>query len=207
MIGEIEDAMIARITVAQGADGVLGYAVPTIGSYGGELDQDLAALARGRYPAIWITYAGEDTPREVAGGRECPAVFAVLVAARSSRNETVRRRGDGGVVGAYQIQRDVRALLIDQQLGLDIQPIKLRRVRPIFNGLTGDQRLAVYALDLEISYPQPAVASGGGGGGGDLGLGDFLTFHAEWDLPPHGGNNERPYPVDHLERDHLEDLS
>lgn len=202
MIGRIEDAILARIRLAQGMGGVLGYDIPTLGSYGGELDQDLAAFARGRYPAVWVTFAGEDAPREVAGGTAYPAVFAIIIAARSSRTETARRRGDAGTIGAYQLQNDVRALLVDRQLGHDISPIKLRRVRPIFNGLTGDQRLAVYALDLEIVYRAPATSGSGGelpGADKDT-PGDFKTFHAEWDLPPHG-NTHRLFPIDHLEQD------
>lgn len=178
MIGTIEQAILDRVRAASDS-GTLGYVLGQVTSYGGELDEDIATLMRGRFPAVWCVFSGKkdaESPR----GKVWRASFAVLVAARGGRNEAERRHGADDRVGAYQLAEDVERLLDGQTLGLDLEePIKARGVRTLFNGAAKGQRLAVYAIDLVAAYLAEPMAEAEG-------LDDFRTFHADWDIPPRG---------------------
>jgi hypothetical protein len=70
-------------------------------------------------------------------------------------------------------------------------------VRTIFNGAARDQRLAVYAVDLACAWATGAVTDEAAPLPNDQRPdGEFLTFHADWDLPPHG--NVTPDADGHL---------
>lgn len=187
MIGSIEQAILDRLQAAADA-GTLGYAWGALASYGGELDEDVPTLlTRGRFPAAWAVFAG-DRRRDHPKGEVRETRFSLIVAARAGRNEAERRRGAADRVGAYQLVEDARALLAGQTLGLDIEPITVAGVRTLFNGASKSQRLAVYALDLVTGYLAEAPVDV------DV-LDDFTTFHADWDIPPHG-NVAAPLPAE-----------
>lgn len=185
MIGTIEQAIIDRIQAAS-TGGTLGYRLAAVTSYGGELDGDISAVLRLRFPAAWVVYAG-GTARQGAGGKIWQARFAVVVAAKGGRNQVERRRGADDKVGAYQLAEDMASLLERQTLGLDIAPIDVGAIRTLFNGAAKADRLAVFALDLTTAYAaDPGVD--------EVELAAFQTFHADWDIPPHG-NVSAPLPA------------
>lgn len=185
MIAAIENGMLARLQAAVDG-GTLGYH-PTLASYGGEFDEDINYVVR-KFPAIWVAFAGEDIV-EVDNTRfEARPTFSVLVGARSVRNEQTSRHGAAGSVGTYQMIADVKGLFTNQRLDLDIDPLKLMRTRSLFNGRVSAERMSVFAVEFRTRYivdlPDPAAS-----------LTDFSTFHADWDIPPHG-NVTPPLPAD-----------
>ncbi|MQX36820.1 phage protein Gp37 [Roseospira navarrensis] len=187
MIGAVEDAIIARLRAAADA-GHLGYAWGALGTYRDELDEDVTAILRQRFPAAWVAFSRLDR-HEDGRGELWRARYVVVVAARSGRNEHERRHGADDRVGAYQLAEDVCALLHDQALGLEIEPIQVEGVRPLLHTAARDQRLAAYGIDLTTAWtlasPPDADA-----------MGEFLTFHGDWDLPVHG--NVTPDADGHL---------
>jgi len=177
MVGAIEDAVIARIQAAAGAGNILGYAVPLVESYGGQLSEDGLAVLVKRVPAVLIAFAGEQKPVIDARGEVTQANFIALCATRSVRNEKSGRRGAVGVIGAYQIFNDVRALLRGQTLTLDIEPISVGRIEVVHTVKTKAMSLTVYGVHFSTKYAlDEAVAAET--------LNDFVTFHSDWDLPP-----------------------
>lgn len=159
MISAIEDAMISRIAAAAAATPGLGYKLPEVESYGGELDGDLAAVIR-KFPAVWVTFAGcrASTKMSTGGGKwKTPATFVTMCGSRNVRGERATRKGltVGGVikeVGVYQILNDVSLLLAGSDLGLAITPLKPGAIRTLFNTKLNGQGLAVFAREWHTEF-------------------------------------------------------
>ena len=153
MLSVIENAIVAQLKAAP-----LPY-LRTLATYGGEIDGDFAQMAR-QMPAIWIACKGEGVgkPRDTTRRRwEIPVSFLVLCAARNLRNEAVTRQGfNAGAaleIGTYQMLADVRSLLLQQKLGLPIEPLAPGRVRTLFSGKLQSQALSIYSQEWLTSYP------------------------------------------------------
>lgn len=187
MIGQIEDAIIARIEAAAAAGGVLGYRFRAVATYSGEMDQEVKHVAPS-FPACWVAYMGEDRPEPLGDGtyRHEPT-FALVIAARNVRNERARRHGSVGEVGTYQMLEDLRALLSGKDLGLEIRDIEPGATRQLVNRQVQDQKLSVLTLELHTAYETKAALP-------DANIEDFLTFHADWDIPG-GADAEEPLPA------------
>lgn len=162
MIAEIEDALVAAVKAAS-----FGYKLGTVDSYGGELggdDKTLAILIR-QFPAVWVTFKGESDPKPVGTAKDkwlAEAEFMLLVAAHNPRGERFTRHGANiAEVGAYQIIKDTRLLLLNQDLGLAIDRFKPGAVKSLFNKKLLTQSMAVFSLELKTKYviSQPAEAN------------------------------------------------
>ena len=187
MIGEIEQAIIDRIKAAQAAD-VLGYKLKTIGTWGGDNSDDLRRLVKS-FPAVWVIYAGETPGRHTSRYQEYTARFNIVIAAQSLRNEKQARRGSSGNVGSYQILQDVKSLILNSRLALDIQPVRPGRVTPLINEKSNEHLASLYGLEVSVVYREDQV-------GETNSLDDFNTFHANWDLPEFGNVGQDGIPDD-----------
>jgi phage gp37-like protein len=186
MIPKIEDAIIARIKSAAEASPGLGYRIPNVVSYGGELD-DLTAEVVRQFPAVWVTYAGGGKPQPMATTRSkwrTPATFSVVFGARNIRGERSTRHGvtvAGQVieVGAYQMLEDISLLLLNQDLGLPIDYFKPGAIRTLYNTKLGGQAVAVFVREFHTAYietePREAI---------DPSSGDFLKVGISYYLQP-----------------------
>lgn len=158
MLAEIEDAMLQHLAAAL-TPAAVGYKVASIATYGGELDDDLPQTVR-KFPAIWLAFAGSGKPVPVGTQRDrwlVPATWAVMVGARNVRGEAVTRRGvrvgDTLVeVGAYQMLEDVRAALLNQDMGLEIERLAPGPVRTLYNTRLNEQAIAVFAQEWTTRY-------------------------------------------------------
>ncbi|TCS62584.1 phage protein Gp37 [Varunaivibrio sulfuroxidans] len=184
MIGAIEQAIIDRVAAAVAA-GALGWTPRAVESYGDQLGGANLRQATQSFPAVFVMYGGEPRPEDGPGGktRHRPA-FTVFLCQKNRRNEAAQRRGAGGKVGTYQMLEDIRALLDGRDLGLAIDPIRPGAVRSILQ----NKDASIYALELHTSYDENPRAVDAGA------LGAFSTFHADWDIPPHG-NVAPPLPA------------
>lgn len=190
MIGAIENAMLARIQQASDAD-LLGYRLRTVKSYAADLDERLEAeQLRNQFPAVWVVFTGWAQPVE-RGPRlwSTQAGWTLVVGARNLRNDRATRHGAAGEPGSYQLLVDVQALLVGQRLGLPIDPIAPGPARSLYNGDLAQQQISLYALDLTTRFDIEAALDGADP------LGEFETFNANWDIPPHG-NVGRELPAD-----------
>lgn len=159
MITEIEDAIIARIVAAAAATPGLGYKLPTVVSYGGELDGDLEAVVR-KFPAVWVTFAGcrASVKVDTQGNKwRTPATFVTMVGSRNVRGERSTRQGVkvAGVlteVGAYQMLKDVSLLLAGSDLGLAITRLKPGAIKTLYNTQLRSSGLAVFAREWHCEF-------------------------------------------------------
>jgi phage gp37-like protein len=189
MIAAIEDAMIARIAAAAAATPGLGYKLPIVESYGGELDDDLATVVR-KFPAVWVTFAGcrASTKANTAGNKwRTSATFVTMCGSRNVRGERATRKGltVGGVikeVGVYQILKDMGLLLAGSDLGLAITPLKPGAIRTLYNTRLNGKGLAVFAREWHCEFieTQPREAI-------DPTSGDFLSVGINYYLQPDDG--------------------
>lgn len=180
-IAEVENAILARLKAAS-ERGVLGYEFRTLETYPENFDLYLRNKIGGdrAYPAAWVVFGGWREPVDMGAELQAEASFGVVVAARNVRNETAQRHGaTGREVGSYQLLQDVAALIHGQHLGLEIGRMRLgqcQSIRPTETILK--EQLSVFALEFRTQLPievaQMPVRE----------IGDFSTFHANWDLPP-----------------------
>ncbi|MEX2450912.1 MAG: phage protein Gp37 [Rhodospirillales bacterium] len=190
MIGTIEQAIVDRITSFNGTgDGKLGYYIRSIESYGNELDLDINIMLRS-LPAVWVVFMGGPIKEIVAGRYEAKPTFSVLVGQKNRRNEKASRFGAAGDVGTYQMIKDVLALVMDQDFGLAIEPMIPTTIRSVVQGRSKEtgEDMSVYAIHFETKYWINTHAD-------ESGLDDFISFHADWDLPPHGNVQTDPLPA------------
>ena len=148
MIAVIEEAIKARIAGAG-----LPYK-PTVATYSGEFDDGLEAVIR-NFPAIWVCFGGEGPGKPMATSKRVwrfPATFVVIVGARNLRSEAATRKGDARQVGTYAMLGDVRRLLLNQDLGLEIAELAPGRVRTLVNARLKNNSASAYSMEWHTGY-------------------------------------------------------
>ncbi len=149
MLGELEDAILARIRLFNEQPGA-PYRLRTIESYGGQLDEDTQETYQS--PAIFVVLAGMQTLARVSERTSRDKLDVdIYCVAYNNRNERSRRQGDKTEVGSYQLAEDVRALLENQKLGQPIKPLRFSSLRPEFVARKQDGQQARSILRLSFS--------------------------------------------------------
>jgi len=184
MIGAIEQGIVDRIDAVNGVGtGKLGYEL-TVAAFDDELS-NIQKMAN-QFPGEYYPHAGENQPKRVGAGWVHTANFTLIIGQSNRRNSAAKRQGSHGKVGSYQILTDIRALLVGQNLGLEIDPLEPGAVKNMFNGKVKSLQASIYAHDFKTRYiSQEATAT----------IADnFETFHVDWDIPAHG-NVVSPLPA------------
>ena len=150
-IAQVEDAVLSRLNQAPiGPVGAGGYA-RIVESYQGELeDEDLQKVLK-LFPAVLVVYDSSNYGKLAKGVFDERMRFRVLVASRNLRGEKAARRGDVAMVGTYQILRDVRGLLANQSLGLDVGPAEPVAERFVVNTREASIYEAVYETRVDFA--------------------------------------------------------
>lgn len=178
--GAIEDKIIGRINDAMPA---LGYKLEEVKTYAGEISDGIDRAIK-NFPAILVVFNGreKDRARSTANNAIWTYRWMLICCATSLRNEAAARKGSDTGVGSYQIGDDMEELFHDADLGLNyLELVKPVAVRPLINDRVDKQLASVYGVDLEVVVHRdhtPDTESED--------LGDFETFHANWDVPTHG---------------------
>lgn len=149
MIDVIEAKIIDTLKNASG----LHY-LTTVETYGGELDGDIGEIVR-RYPAIWVVYAGSQKPQKIGPEKyKTTATFALIHAARNVKNEASTRKGSVGEVGVYQILKDSSTLMLNSDLGLEIDHFQPGAVRSLYNTKVRGMALSVFSQEWTTQFIQ-----------------------------------------------------
>ena len=187
MSAAIENAMLARLKAAADA-GVLGYKWRTLETYPENWDEYFKEKTV-QAPAAWVVFAGmKNAEEQDSGDVHARASFGLVIMAENARNETARRHGSPGTPGSYQLRDDAIGLIVGQSFGLPIsrmQFIDCRSVRPV--AAIEARKVSMYALEFQttmIFQPQDFEDV--------LGIADFTSFHANWDVPGFGGIDADP---------------
>ena len=136
----VEDAVVAALR--QELDGQ----VQTLATYQGDWLTDLTRQDW-RFPAVLVQLRRSRGLQVTLGSYDLSLEFTVLVVVRQLRGEVEGRRAAGGV---YEILAGVRQALWHQDLGLDLQPLDLRREEPLLN----NQEFSVYAAHYGTALVQ-----------------------------------------------------
>lgn len=160
IFAQLEDAVIDRVKNASDSN-ALGYRLASIGSYGGEFDDETFFTQFRKFPAVWVTVGG-DKPRKIsAKAWECNLTLAVMVGTRNVRGERFTRQGAVGEVGSYQLAQDVRDLLVGQDFGRMVSALDPGPLRTLFNTRQGSEARSVLALEFAARYtyrpPEPEL--------------------------------------------------
>lgn len=153
MIGELEDAIVARINAAQAA-GLWPYKLLTVETYGGQIDENTQSTFR--FPAVFVAFT-RMKQKEMLGERDrLVAVHLVLyIAARNPRNERATRHGDMHEPGSFQIAEDVIALLEGQRVGMPmVRPLMQTEIETLFVARKSDGAHAesILAVSFECQF-------------------------------------------------------
>lgn len=131
MIGELEDAIVARILAAQAA-ALWPYKLMTVETYGGQISEDTQSTFR--FPAVFVAFKGMKK-RGLLGERTrlVDLHLVLYVASRNPRNERATRHGDTHAPGSFQIAEDLIALLENQRLGMPmVHPLSAEEIDTLF---------------------------------------------------------------------------
>jgi len=137
MIGELEDAIVARIKAAQQA-ALWPYRLMTVETYGGQINE--SAQSTFQFPAVFVSFK-RMRRKTLTGerGRIVNIELELYVAARNPRNERATRHGDMHEPGSYQIAEDMIALLENQRLGMPMHaPLMHTEIATLFVAAKSD---------------------------------------------------------------------
>lgn len=184
----VELAIQERLSAAS-KQGVLGYRLKAVDSLPVDIDERLNEYVNA-FPAAWTVFGGWTVRTErSSGGAEVEARYSVICAAQSLRNEGAARFGAGSEVGTYQMVHDVVALILGNDLGLEISPMTLGPCQSLYSGpvqgklkaslfgVSFTTRMTIEAAPADVLQPHP--------------LTDFTTFNAGW-LAPGAGEDTPP---------------
>lgn len=154
-INTIQVRMLERLRLG------LGNMVAFVGSYGGELDDEIFESIR-QLPAVWVTYGGADQIKCANTARsryQDVHKMIVMCAVRSLRSEAATRIGGAHLleVGVNQLVDCVKYLLTNQTLKDPVTGSELifnglnpKRTRTLFNNrLISNGALSVFAVEFE----------------------------------------------------------
>lgn len=173
---QIEDAVIAAISAASTSN-ALGYKILSLGSYGGEFDDETFFTQFRKFPAVWVTVAGSKPQRISAKKWKLFPTVVVMVGTRNVRGERQTRHGAVGEVGSYQLLDDVRNLLIGRELGLPISPLAVGADRTLYNTRMGNEGRSVLSAEFPTSFIYTAPDL-------DANAGNYTTLDLNYYLKP-----------------------
>lgn len=185
MIGAVEIAIQERITAVSKLK-VLGYSIRKVDSLPIDIDDRLKEHVSS-FPAAWTVFGGFTPVSEMSSGAQLvEATYHVVCGAQNLRNEAAARLGAGSAVGSIQMVEDIIGMLLGNNLGLDIQALKLGACRSLYSGkLQGELKASLFAVAFTTRFTIDPVAYDILA---DRALGDFALFHVGW--LPAGADDE-----------------
>ncbi len=189
MIGKIETGILARLQYASEM-GALPYRWALAETYPEDWDTYFKNKAVIRTPAVWATFGGFDRVQGTNAGSLATASFGVIVAAQNLRSEEATRHGRvlpaGKIeVGSYQLMLDAAGVLAGDDLDLDMEGLTLVETAHVASAHQALRNTSMWALRFTTKLTIPSIEI-------EEGAVDFRTFHANWDIPPHGNVDGDP---------------
>jgi len=144
---DIEQAMVSRLAKLNDED-LLGLKIRYIQGYGGQFESpEEIAEAASLAPALYIAYDGETG--EMSADNYISRISMTVFVLAESFNPDELRLGGVGVPGLYQMIEAVRLALTNQTCGIDIEPLALNSITPLWRG--GPQGLGFSLAALKFS--------------------------------------------------------
>lgn len=147
----IEAGIVERLRQVQRA-----YSGLLIESYAAELDDELFGWVR-TLPACWVTFSGiKSYTRTGTRSFQVEGDFEVLVAQRALQENAGRLNAaaTGADVGVYALMEDNKVALVNQMLGLAIQPLTPGPVRAVMKSRVNREGIVVYAQTFSSAWKE-----------------------------------------------------
>jgi phage gp37-like protein len=180
MIGALEDAIICRLREA--FDGRL----KEVDHKPAKFDAEELLRILSQAPGIYVAFLGWQRTDRLPGSVK--ATFGVYLVAANASGERARRRGDEATIGAYEMAV-VTAGTLDRWVPEGAAgPIEVQSCENLYATAFEKAGRTVYGLVCDVpvqiqdDWSTPAS------------LDDFITFHADQDIPPFG-NVATPPPA------------
>ena len=115
-----------------------------IESYAGQLEEDLSRRIR-LFPAVFVMFSRGSARMLTGIEYEKTVHFDRFVVSKSLKSNVGARKDD---YGTYQMLKDLETLLVDNQLGLEIEPIALISEEPVLN----TKQFSIYAAEYGMHF-------------------------------------------------------
>ena len=180
MIGALEDAIICRLREA--FDGRL----KEVDHKPAKFDADELLRILNQAPAIYVAFLGWQRSPRLPGSVN--ATFGAYLVAANASGERARRRGDEATIGAYEMAV-VTAGSLDRWVPAGAAgPIEVQSCENLYATAFEKAGRTVYGLVCDVPVQIQDDWST------PTSLDDFITFHADQDIPPFG-NVAKPPPA------------
>jgi phage gp37-like protein len=168
---------------------------PLIESYAAQLDDEMFGWIR-TLPATWVTFGDvKSVQRKGAHTYIYSGTFEVLSAQRALVENAGRLAGEarGDSLGVYELLEHNKLALVNQKLGLPIDPLSPGAIRPVMKGMVNSQAVVIYAQEFSTrwmeAYPDPDAVPAG----------ELVTVGLEYFLKPqHSPPGDPPDKTDML---------
>jgi phage gp37-like protein len=192
VIGALEDAIICRLREA--FDGRLRE----VDHKPAKFDADELLRILNQAPAIYVAFLGWQRSPRLPGSVN--ATFGAYLVAANASGERARRRGDEATIGAYEMAV-VTAGSLDRWVPEGAAgPIEVQSCENLYATAFEKAGRTVYGLVCDVpvqiqdAWGVPQNDAGDATGAPPVTLDDFITFHADQDIPPFG-NVSKPPPA------------
>ncbi|MCY4753260.1 phage protein Gp37 [Pelomonas aquatica] len=143
----------------------------------GDWDDDMLRRLLELAPCVLVSFSGGQVPRRGATRAIIDSGWLVYVVTSHPSGEQARRRGNAQAIGAYEVISRLIVPLLHGHTVPGVGTLELSGIQDLFTGAVERQGLAVYACAFNMPMGFDVAVDGA--------LGDFATFAAQLDIPPH----------------------
>ena len=192
MIGALEDAIICRLRE------VFDNRLREVDHKPAKFDADELLRVLSNAPAIYVAFLGFQRTERPPGSVK--ATYGAYMVAANASGERARRRGDEATIGAYEMAVLAAATLERWVPEGAAGPIEVQSCENLYASAFEKAGRTVYGLVCDVpvqiqdAWGVPQMDAGDATGAPPVTLDNFITFHADQDIPPFG-NVATPPPA------------
>jgi phage gp37-like protein len=192
VIGALEDAIIAQLQVA------FANRVREVDHKPAKFDAEELLRILSQAPAIYVAFLGFQRTERPPGSVR--ATYGAYMVAANASGERARRRGDPATIGAYEMAVLAAATLERWVPPGAAGPVEVQSCENLYASAFEKAGRTVYGLVCDVpmqiqdAWGVPQIDAGDATGAPPSFLDNFITFHADQDIPPFG-NVATPPPA------------
>lgn len=152
MIDRVLAGIVKHIDDAQGQGKPLGYDIPRVDLYDGQVNQDQIAQLMQKVPAVFVAFQ-RATPEDEGDQTRWDLRLNLLVVTRNLATAMAAATGGpNGAVGAHAIAQHMARILWGQRLGLEIARIRPGAITTIVPGWMRGTKAALVGVELATAF-------------------------------------------------------
>lgn len=186
MIGALEDAIIAKLSSA------FAGRLKEVDHKPAKFDAEELQRVLSNAPAIYVAFLGFQRSERPPGSVR--ATYGAYMVAANASGERARRRGDAATIGAYEMAVLTAATLDRWVPEGAAGPMEVQSCENLYAAVFEKAGRTVYGLVCDVAVQIQDAFGARNGEEPVVTLDDFITFHADQDIPPFG-NVSKPPPA------------